>query len=451
MRASDMMLAPEPALALPPLAPKKSPPLKSFAISDLTADQILIATINRPDGETGIHAHTRSLAEGMSGAGVKCEVISPFSGTRAWFPLFAVRPLLLKRINKTWSTRWHRFWHGAALERNLRIHLSRHLPRAIIAQCPVSARAALNARKAIGLNVPIIAVCHFNYSEASEYRDKDELRGQSAFRAVIDLEVDVLRSVDKVVYVSQWAQKMVEQDRGITPKSSAVIWNGIAGDATAVPVDRATLGLGEEDVVLINVGSLEPRKNQTGLLDLFARIADAYPAAKLLLVGEGPDRDAIEWKIGSLNLQSRVQCLGFRSDVPALLAASDLYIHYAKLENCPVVLLEAARAGVPAMTPPAGGAAEILTALQAGVLLNLDDLDKTTRSLSRLMTDAAYRREMGQKARAGFLDRFAQDAMAREYIRALQSAGASLASGRPAVAPVRIAPAVIKLDAAEAL
>ena len=448
MRASEMMLAPE--LVVPSIASTRNSPRKSFAISDLTADQILIATINRPEGETGIHAHTRSLAEGMSGAGVKCEVISPFSGTRAWLPLFAVRPLLLKRVNKTWSTRWHRFWHGAALERNLRVHLGQHLPRAIIAQCPVSARAAMNARRAMGLNVPVVAVCHFNYSEASEYRDKGELRGQSAFRSVIDLEVDVLRSVDKVIYVSQWAQKMVEQDRGIAPKSSAVISNGISGDATAVPVDRASLGLSEQDVVLINVGSLEPRKNQTGLLDLFARIAESYPAAKLLLVGDGPDRDAIDWKIKSLDLQSRVQCLGFRSDVPALLAASDLYVHYAKLENCPVVLLEAARAGVPAMTPPAGGAAEILTALGAGVLLNLDDLDKTTRSLSRLMTDAAYRREMGQKARTGFLARFAQDAMAREYLRALQSAGASLASGRAAVAPVRIAPAVIAPDAVEA-
>ena len=441
MRASDVMRAPEPTAA--PVAPAKFSPPKSFAISDLSADQILIATINRPEGDTGIHAHTRSLAEGMNHAGVKCEVISPFSGTRAWLPVFAVRPLLLKRVNKTWSTRWHRFWHGAALERNLRFHLRRHLPRAIIAQCPVSARAALSARKAMGLNVPVVAICHFNYSEASEYRDKGELSGQSAFRAVIDLEVDVLRSVDKVIYVSQWAQKMVEQDRGITPKSSTVIWNGIPSDAMTAPVDRSTLGLSEQDVVLTNVGSLEPRKNQTGLLELFARIAQAYPVAKLLLVGDGPDREAIDWKIKSLDLQSRVQCLGFRSDVPALLAASDLYVHYAKLENCPVVLLEAARAGVPAMTPPAGGAAEILAALGAGVLLNLDDLDKTTRSLSRLMTDTGYRRDMGQKARAGFLDRFAQDAMAREYIRALQSAGASLASGRPEVAPVRISPAAI--------
>jgi glycosyltransferase involved in cell wall biosynthesis len=133
--------------------------------------------------------------------------------------------------------------------------------------------------------------------------------------------------------------------------------------------------------------------------------------------------------------------------VPALLGASDLYIHYGKQGNCPVVLLEAARAGVAAMTPPAGGAAEIVTALGAGVLLNLDDLDKTTRSLSRLMTDAAYRRDMGQKARAGFLARFAVDAMAREYIRALQSAGASLASAQPVVPPVRIGPAVIAANA----
>jgi glycosyltransferase involved in cell wall biosynthesis len=218
---------------------------------------------------------------------------------------------------------------------------------------------------------------------------------------------------------------VVEQDRAITPKSSTVIWNGIPGDQAATPIDRASLGLTEQDVVLINVGSLEPRKNQIGLLDQFACIAPDHPSAKLLLVGDGPDREAIEWKIGTLDLKPRVKVLGFRSDVPALLATSDLYLHYAKLENCPVVLLEAARAGLPAATIPAGGAAEIIAALGAGVLLN-SDMEMTASSLSRLLTDAAFRREMGQRARAGFLERFTQDAMVRGYIRELRSAGASL-------------------------
>jgi glycosyltransferase involved in cell wall biosynthesis len=389
MRASDVLLARETMLA--PVKSTTRYARTSFAVADLATDKLFIATINRPEGDTGIHAHTRSLVAGMTRAGVHCNVVSPFSRNPIWLPLFAVRPLLLNKLNKTWSTRWHRHWHGMALQQNLLMQMRSEHPKAILAQCPVSARAALNARAALGLEVPIIAVCHFNYSEASEYRDKGELRGQAAFRTVIDLEVDVLSQVDKVIYVSQWARKMVEHDRAITPKASAVIWNGISDEPTAVPLDRPSLGLSEMDVVLINVGSLEPRKNQISLLDLFAKIAQAHPAAKLLLVGDGPDRDAIQWKITSLGLQDRVQCLGFRSDVPALLAISDLYLHYAKLENCPVVLLEAARAGLPAATVPAGGAAEILAALGAGVLLNAEP-EKSLQSLMPLFSDAPLSR-----------------------------------------------------------
>jgi glycosyltransferase involved in cell wall biosynthesis len=433
MRASDVILARETMLT--PVKSTKRYARKSFAVADLATDKLFIATINRPEGDTGIHAHTRSLVTGMTRAGVHCDVVSPFSRNPLWLPVFAVRPLLLKRLNQTWSTRWHRYWHGMALQQNLLMQMRCEHPKAILAQCPVSARAALNARAALGLEVPIVAVCHFNYSEASEYRDKGELRGQPAFRAVIDLEVDVLSRVDKVIYVSQWARKMVEHDRAITPKSSAVVWNGISDEPLAQPLDRAALGLSDQDVVLINVGSLEPRKNQIGLLDLFARIAQAHPAAKLLLVGDGPDRDAIQWKITSLGLQDRVHCLGFRSDVPALLAISDLYVHYAKLENCPVVLLEAARAGVPAATVPAGGAAEILAALGAGVLLNAD-AEKSLQSLMPLLKDAAARREMGRCAREGFLSRFTQDAMVRHYLAELHSAGAALSRAESMKSPL---------------
>jgi glycosyltransferase involved in cell wall biosynthesis len=429
MNTDALVLARKP---IAPIAPRSDAGDRRVVGSTRNTGSLLIATINRIEGETGIHAHTHSLAEGMSRAKTNCEVIGPFSGSAAWLPIFAVRPLVLNRLNKTWSTRWHRYWHRRALECNLRTRLARQMPDAIIAQCPVSARAALNVRREMSLNIPIVAVCHFNHSEAAEYREKGELQSEAAYQAVIDLEGEVLRRVDKVIYVSQWARTMVEGDRGIRPRSSAVIWNGVARDEAVTPIDRSTLGLNAQDIVLINVGSLEGRKNQLGLLDQFARIGKAHPSAKLLLVGDGPDRNAIEKKINTLGLSDRVQCLGFRTDVPALLAAADLYVHYAKLENCPVVLLEAARAGLAAAAVPTGGSGEILQAIGAGVLLHETDLDRSVRSISRLMTEPDFRREMGQRARQGFLDRFTQDAMTRAYIEALRSVGASLGTAEAA-------------------
>jgi hypothetical protein len=130
--------------------------------------RIVIATINRAEGDTGVHTHTRMLAEGLRAAGATCDVVSPFSGSKLWLPIFAVRPLLLKRMNKTWSTLWHRRWHMAAVRENLRRRLAKSPADVIVAQCPVSAKAALDARAALKLTCPIVLVCHFNHSEAAE-------------------------------------------------------------------------------------------------------------------------------------------------------------------------------------------------------------------------------------------------------------------------------------------
>ena len=110
-----------------------------------SVQRIVIATINRAEGDTGVHTHTRMLHHGLVEAGVACDVIGPFDGSPKWLPVFAIRPLLLRRINKTWSTLWHRKWHMAAVRENLLRHLRSHPADVVLAQCPVSARAALRA------------------------------------------------------------------------------------------------------------------------------------------------------------------------------------------------------------------------------------------------------------------------------------------------------------------
>src|SRR5438132_9584584 len=110
-------------------APAASPPVRTMrAIS-----RVVIATINRPEGDTGVHTHTRMLAGGLRQAGVACDVVSAFSGSKKWLPVFAVRRLLLHRINKSWSMLWHRRWHRAALRENLQRQVAAQPPDAIIA------------------------------------------------------------------------------------------------------------------------------------------------------------------------------------------------------------------------------------------------------------------------------------------------------------------------------
>src|SRR2546422_1271603 len=147
------------------------------------------------------------LAGWLRQAGVACDIVSAFSGSKKWLPVFAIRPLLLHRMNKSWSTLWHRRWHMAALRENLLRYAAAQPPDAVIAQCPVSARAALDVRAAMRASFPIAMVCHFNHSEAGEYRDKGELCGRRRYDAMLAFEGRVLQEVDRVIYVSHWAQR----------------------------------------------------------------------------------------------------------------------------------------------------------------------------------------------------------------------------------------------------
>ena len=384
---------------------------------------LVIATIAPAAGETGVQTHSRTLLSAFNAASVRCALQTPVQAGAIWLPIFAMRPLMISRINKTWSTWWLRHWHEMALRHRLTRLASQHQISSIIAQCPVSARAALAARELAGKHFPVVMACHFNYSEATEYRDKGELSSQPFFEHVLAMEADVMKRVDCVIYVSRWAQQTVEHDRQIHPKRSIVIWNGIDRDVPATTLSRRDIGLNSDDLILISVGTLEPRKNQLALVELFAKVAARYPKAKLVLVGDGPSRSKIELRIAELELTDRIVLLGFRKDVAALLPLADMYVHASLLENCPIVLLEAARASLPIAAAPAGGVPELLEKL-SGTALDLTD----ARSLDSLLASADARREAGREARRLFEEYFTREVMIARYAEALQ-VGAKYSTG----------------------
>jgi glycosyltransferase involved in cell wall biosynthesis len=357
------------------------------------------------------------MQEGLTQAGISCAVESPFSRGPHWLPIFAIRRLF-HALNKSWSTRWYRRWHRAALRDNLLKQLNnRQFRGTVLAQCPLSADAAMEVRSRLAMDFKVAMVCHFNFSEADEYREQGVLDDQASYQEILDFEKRVLSEVDRVIYVSKWAQRTVEETRGIRTRASSVVWNGVP-QASPDPVSRESIGLAKDDLVLMNVGTLENRKNQIGLIDLFELIVKAEPRARLVLVGEGPDRAPITQKLAQKGLSDRVKLLGHRSDVPALLAAADLYIHYSQLENCPVVLLEAARAKLPPVAIPAGGVPELLQALGA-VALDQNDLKRSLSAVLPLLKDASLRDYHGKAARQGFDRYFTREAMIAGYQQAL--------------------------------
>ncbi len=384
---------------------------------------VVIANLLRPEGLTGVQIHSRLLQDGLVRSGFPCVIQTPFSGSKKWLPVFAIRPILLNRLHNDWSLRWHRHWHYVALNDNLRNYLGDHPASTVIAQCPLSAMAAIKSRLHLGLDINVTLVCHFNVSQAEEARVRGDLDYGTVYDKILDLEAEVLQSADRVIYVSQWAKQQIE-GRGIRSKSSDIIWNGIPDAISDSDLRREDLGLQSDDIVLINVGTLEARKNQIGLIHLFAAVVARFPSARLLLVGDGPQRLEVEREIERMGLGSRVYVLGDRRDVPALLRLSDLYIHYAQTEAFGLALLEAARAGLPLAALPSGGVPEVLSALQAGISLARDE-ETSLQRLQPVLEDAALRRNLGERVKQNFRQHFTQEAMVRRYVSVL-----GLESGR---------------------
>ena len=111
---------------------------------------------------------------------------------------------------------------------------------------------------------------------------------------------------------------------------------------------RADLGL-KDHFVIGNVGRMCPQKNQSFLLEVFAHVVQAYPNSRLLLVGEGEERDHLKAQMEQRKLGEYVIFCGVSSQVETLLWAMDLFVLPSRFEGLPVSVVEAQAAGVPVL------------------------------------------------------------------------------------------------------
>lgn len=109
---------------------------------------------------------------------------------------------------------------------------------------------------------------------------------------------------------------------------------------------RSVLGFSEKDIVLGHIGNYVMAKNSAYLLKILQKTREKLPNAKLLLIGDGPDRLAVEAQAKEMRLFEHMQFLGIRDDVPALLQAMDAFLLPSLFEGLPVSAIEAQVAGL---------------------------------------------------------------------------------------------------------
>ncbi len=235
---------------------------------------------------------------------------------------------------------------------------------------------------------------------------------------------------DRIVAVAGAVRDSLAAAERIPRERIAVIANGVdaerfrPGDGGAL---RARLGIEPQAVVIGAVGRLAPEKGLPFLLDAVALgRARGLPLA-LVLVGEGPDRAALERQAERLGLAPHVRFLGFQRHLETIYPAFDVLAMPSLEEASPMALLEAMACGCAVAASAVGGVPEILAGGRCGLLVEPQAVGELARALAQLAAEPGLRRHLAAEARARILADFDLPAMVRRheqlYLSLLPAAG----------------------------
>lgn len=180
---------------------------------------------------------------------------------------------------------------------------------------------------------------------------------------------------------------------------------------------RHELGITPEQKLLLFIGRLTEAKGIDVLLRALNTADYWIENSVLLVVGEGPQNEELK-KLGErLNLNHRVRFLGVREDIPALLAAADVFILPSRWEGLPMVILEAMAAGKPIVTSSVGGIPEVIDDGKTGLLVPPEDVMSLRNALSQIITEEPYGYDLGNAARRKAEKLFSIEASIQQLIR----------------------------------
>lgn len=368
--------------------------------------EILIATIMRPTGDTGVQTHFQTFRAWLDTQGRSVNIVTPYS-YHLWlvYPVFALRKLI-DILSGPASVWWYRYWHQLFLMLALRKVLWDGKACSIYAQCPLSADAAMRARR--NLSQKVMLVVHFNLSQADEWAGKGKIAMQGNYASSIRrFEQHLLTRLDGLIFVSEFMyEALLKRIPRIVDVPYAVIPNFVPDPFLGQNIGHAYTP-SEQQTDLLIIGTLEPRKNQSYALEIVAAAKSKGHLLKLTVAGDGPDADMLKQLAETLGISQQVKFLGFVRNAAKLFPQHRACLHTARIENLPITLVEALAYGVPVFATHVGGIPEVISEGQEGRFIPLDQPEVAANILiTWLVEQPEAMQHARQHARETFLHRF---------------------------------------------
>jgi glycosyltransferase involved in cell wall biosynthesis len=183
-------------------------------------------------------------------------------------------------------------------------------------------------------------------------------------------------------------------------------WSSVA------PVKRAQLGIPDDALIVLVAGLLNSAKGQDLAIQALQLVAS--PNIHLVIAGHGNDLPMLEALAGELGVNDRVHFLGWRDDLPALIAASDVVLLPSRWEGMPYVVLEAMAAGRPVVATRVDGARDLVAHKETGLLVDVKDVVGIANALEQLAGSSPQERaSMGRLGAERIRDEFCIEHMVR--------------------------------------
>ncbi|HZM94930.1 MAG TPA: glycosyltransferase family 4 protein [Vicinamibacterales bacterium] len=241
------------------------------------------------------------------------------------------------------------------------------------------------------------------------------LRRRLALRAAVTLSA-------ATVAVSSPLAQAISDDLGVKRSRILMVPNGVRYVNPERVTLRDELGLHADDRLIVAVGNLYPVKGHQYLVDALALIASKYPRLHVAIAGRGGLEEMLRSRAADLHLRDRVHLLGLRSDIPAILAAADVFALPSLSEGLPIALIEAMFAARPIVATEVGEVGVALDGGQAGLLVEPGNVNALAAAVDGLLAEPARAETLGERAAGRARTHYSLSRMVARYANLYEQA-----------------------------
>lgn len=231
----------------------------------------------------------------------------------------------------------------------------------------------------------------------------------------------------RVTAVSDAVKKFAIEREHIPESKLVTIYNAIDHERFRVSPEvrtrvRRELGLGKDEIAIGSTGALTRQKGFNYLIEAAPVVLASRPEVRFFIGGEGELEADLVRQRDEAGLNDRITFLGFRGDIPELLAAFDIFVLPSIFEGLPVSLVEAMAAGLPIVTTDVDGNCEAIGDNEAGIAVEPGDPAALAEALLKMVGDSELRRKMGNRGRERVREIFDVRVMVSRYEAIYQEA-----------------------------